>query len=305
MRLTNYPIGVPFESLHWGKENIQIPHVISRQKLIGEMGEYQKRTPGSEFRLVLKYFNDNDLDCKKRLFKVVDELVDKKNISILSNDELVSRFLKMIEEDDLSNLLHLTGVLMRIISIDGRGTFSKKLMRENGGMIVSSLFCESRIKKRVSDNRMTRETAKMVMANGLCIIGNVIPFHNVKSLIVPPILGRIRELTIDGHEGVRVNAVFCLREMIEKDPDMFFHIDDCLDLLMKAAMDEESNVQEEGLRAIQFLLEEDLIPDDDILLEREPLFDELSRSMDPNVSRIAENILYEFVQKGLIEEKEE
>ncbi len=300
MRLITYPIGVPFEAIHW--KGIQIPHVITRHIVLGGRDSRTPRKGGSEMDLALKYYDPGSRESIDRFFGAIEKLVEERKVKKLSDDRVISKLQVLMLEDDPDLVLDTTSKILHIIFIDGNGTFTRKLMKRDGGMIVSSPLFETDIEKgRARRDHIRRDILEMVRANTLCILGHAVEHLNVKDSIVPPILEKIVDLTQDDHEGIRGNAVFCLRLILEKDTDMLEHIPNCIGLLMRAIFDPLGNVQIEGLRAFCFLLEEDLIMDENIYLVRVPLFEQMSKSMDGEVSRVAEQILYEIEKRGELE----
>ncbi|MCK5774036.1 MAG: hypothetical protein KAH57_09650 [Thermoplasmata archaeon] len=300
MRLMNYPIGVPFETIHWNR--IPIPRVISRHILLGGRDSKTPRKGGSELELALKYYDPNSRRSIDRFLGAIDKLVEEKKLKKLSEGRVIAMLHMLMLEDDPSLVLSTTSTIIHILHVDRTGTFTRKFMKKDGGMIVSApLFGPDDRKGRTRGNQIRRDTLDMVRANTLYILGCALDHLNVKDFVVPPILDKIVELTRDKHEGVRGNAVFCLRMMLEKDSDMLEHIPNCMSLLMKAIFDPIDHVQAEGLRAFCFLLEEDLILDENIYLVHVPLFEEMSRSLHGEVARVAEQILYEIGKREELE----
>lgn len=265
------------------KKDIPVEFGILLGKKLGQKVNKVNLDPDEE---MLRNFDPDDDYCKKSLRETIRKRSG--DTSFLSRKDLVSSLLSMVEASDEEERLQLTGLIMNVISHDKEERFSMALVK--GGAVEQ--FTE------MIDNMLeTDERSSRLIANTLCVIGHLIPHHDIRKLS-SPLIGRFLEYTLSSHLAVRGNGYFCLRMMVERGPGVFPDISKLIEHLLLGTMDDEYNVQEESLGSIQFLLENNAVDDIDPIIERVPLLEMYSGSDNTLVAEYAERILYLLSRKN-------
>jgi len=282
------------------EDELRRPEVISGNIIVGSSHRYSGGRADPELEAALRYFDENDKVSVERLFDLLERMINQKRIRDLSDGIVIEKIHLLLQGVDLSLVLRTTSMVMRIITIDENGTFCGNLVKGEG---ISSVISHLPLSDSVGyiEDRRNGDLESMVISNVLCLLGHVIPYYGMETIVVNDLLDRLVPLTSDRDEVIRGNAYFCIRMMIERDPEMVKMIPDCPELLMRGVLDSSENVQIEGLLALYLLIERDLIEDENICLERAPLLEHMSHSSDREIAMAAEQILFRIERKAGIE----
>ncbi len=172
MKLTNRPIGMPYDEFHW--RDIQIPWVVNRHILMGEMDSNMVRKPLSELKYSTKHYDPGNIRSIHRFLGALEDSVESGRMRDSLKMGITGHLKVLLLEDDLKLVFDTLTTVLRCVHKDPDGSFSEEFISGDGLEILLGLM-EMEIERVSDDDSMRRNHySMMIRGNSVYILGNVI-----------------------------------------------------------------------------------------------------------------------------------